>query len=548
MASLSYPGMARRFGKLGDKAADHLMRILETSEYDNYLLARCKLANPETAAEISKADVDHLAGFIAPKWMDLMMWAVLMGEMGLAWLFWQQVDEPLRAAVVGCRACKQLEENDALSGTDKAQLVENAAVLEGCAVGLLEHTPEEEDAAKLLMLSPKERLRLPKDHVLTRKNSKTRNSIPGSGGGGDPREVEVWGGSVFDEAADEETPCQAFLGHRHCQSLVNNVFVGDYPGSKLKLKGDCSLTLIVLQLFLFITPRPHREGLRRQEPALRRLRQAELRPLRRHRREGEARVAIGRQRRRRRRRRRRVGHGVRRAEGEGEEDQERRLRQAAVLGDLAVQVLGGFISVPKVKFVGHNLFAVLYLFVYILQLLGIPDTPQARMWMYRGTGYLLPGSISALEWVNWFWTLCRVYEESFQITKNGGSYFLDSWNWLDITTYFLILSTAVLRIIMWVDCDEPGLPESFSAYGVKGKAPRTFTTAYYCPTGDGRFGLGAPVSEEWNGYDGMQSRRDGMLIYYSIAYALGAICNFLRLINSCSYWSPSACSRSSSIG
>ena len=95
--------MARRFGKLGDKAADHLMRILETSEYDNYLLARCKLANPETAAEISKADVDHLAGFIAPKWMDLMMWAVLMGEMGLAWLFWQQVDEPLRAAVVGCR-------------------------------------------------------------------------------------------------------------------------------------------------------------------------------------------------------------------------------------------------------------------------------------------------------------------------------------------------------------------------------------------------------------------------------------------------------------
>ena len=86
--------------------------------------------------------------------------------------------------------------------------------------------------------------------------------------------------------------------------------------------------------------RPHREGLRRQEPALRRLRQAELRPLRRHRREGEARVAIGRQRRRRRRRRRRVGHGVRRAKGEGEEDQERRERQAAVLGDLAVQVLG----------------------------------------------------------------------------------------------------------------------------------------------------------------------------------------------------------------
>ena len=191
---------------------------------------------------------------------------------------------------------------------------------------------------------------------------------------------------------------------------------------------------------------------------------------------------------------------------------------------------------PKVKFVGHNLFAVMYLFVYILQLLGIPDTPQARMWMYRGTGYLLPGSISALEWVNWFWTLCRVYEESFQIAKNGGSYFLDSWNRLDITTYFLILSTAVLRIIMWVDCDEPGLPESFSAYGVKGNYPRTFTTAYYCPTGDGRFGLGAPVSEEWNGYNGMQSRRDQMLIYCSIAYALGAICNFLRLINSCSYW------------
>ena len=32
------------------------------------------------------------------------------------------------------------------------------------------------------------------------------------------------------------------------------------------------------------------------------------------------------------------------------------------------------------------------------------------------------------------------------------------------------------------------------------------------------------------------ARRDQMLIYCSIAYALGAICNFLRLINSCSYW------------
>eukprot|EP00966_Prymnesium_polylepis_P070756 1644295-Prymnesium_polylepis.1 len=85
-------------------------------------------------------------------------------------------------------------------------------------------------------------------------------------------------------------------------------------------------------------------------------------------------------------------------------------------------------------------------------------------WMHR-SGTFLPhspsntGTVSTLEYVNWYWTFCRVIDEIKQMVRKGREkyrleekteayfvYFQDGQNWIELAFYGCILTVAGLRL------------------------------------------------------------------------------------------------------
>ena len=56
--------------------------------------------------DITKEQIDQGLERLSATWLDLLLWSVLMGEMGLAWEFWRKCSEPLRAAILAARTCR----------------------------------------------------------------------------------------------------------------------------------------------------------------------------------------------------------------------------------------------------------------------------------------------------------------------------------------------------------------------------------------------------------------------------------------------------------
>jgi len=159
-------------------------------------------------------------------WMDLMTWTVLSGHFELSRRIWLTSDEPLRAAIMSRRLCLKLSSLQSASHAE--ELREYAHRFEGWAIGLLDEVTDSGDALDLLTL------------VSARREPGARSR----------RWVGMWSRSVLDEAAMVPYPCRRFLSHRHCQSVLDNYFIGNYRGSKARIPLHASILSIALNTVL----------------------------------------------------------------------------------------------------------------------------------------------------------------------------------------------------------------------------------------------------------------------------------------------------------
>ena len=121
-----------------------------------------------------------------------------------------------------------------------------------------------------------------------------------------------------------------------------------------------------------------------------------------------------------------------------------------------------FYEIPKVKFLTSMLFSLGYVLILGAQLLFSPPrgVHQAQgfegpwmswaahsSWMYQ-SGHLDGDKISPLEILNWFWTICRLYEEFLQMFGPGASlskYFSSVYNGVEVASYLMIITVLHAR-------------------------------------------------------------------------------------------------------
>ena len=130
----------------------------------------------------------------------------------------------MRAALIAKRLCLKLR---GYSGSAYTHELEEASdVYEEWAMGVLDMIVQSDSAV---------------DHLI---NVSVRPAVSDR-----TRLHRMWDDSVMDEAMKTPYPCRAFLGHRHCQHLVDKYFTGDYPGSPAKVNDDTTALMLLCQVW-----------------------------------------------------------------------------------------------------------------------------------------------------------------------------------------------------------------------------------------------------------------------------------------------------------
>ena len=210
-----------------------LSTLGKLNDYEAHLRARAKFA------------------YRSPNWMDLTLWATLMGHFELARLLWLKTgeyrQEPLRTAVMASRMCQELKgqiSNDAAwSSPDlMRELQRGAETMEEWAVGMLDHFQNRNDAVNALTGIPARRVQK-----------------EDGGTGTEP----LWPQSVISVASFEtQYPCRQVIAHHNCQHVVKLYFLGIYRKSRAAVPRGTTIFQITRQClvqiflcFMFWLPR-----------------------------------------------------------------------------------------------------------------------------------------------------------------------------------------------------------------------------------------------------------------------------------------------------
>ena len=106
--------------------------------------------------DITKEQIDQGLERLSATWLDLLLWSVLMGEMGLAWEFWRKCSEPPARRSCGADVPVRRATTRRCCRFKEQELLENANTLEGWACGLLDQIKKEDEAMKLISHVPHE--------------------------------------------------------------------------------------------------------------------------------------------------------------------------------------------------------------------------------------------------------------------------------------------------------------------------------------------------------------------------------------------------------
>lgn len=213
-------------------------------EYKEHLFARSKIYaiahgtvwSSATGGRNSGADGGRQA--VATTWTDLMLWAVLIGNIELARRMWSKTRQPMRAALIASQLCRSLSKKNHLF-SDSRDLLELSLEYERWAIKCLDSIPSAEEAMPLLALVP--------------------TIAPCARRAGEPPlpPIKLWSESPLDSAVCDDEPsegCKNFVTHRHVRLLLRSFFSGDYPGSKARIDRNAWAIEVALQVFLFFLP------------------------------------------------------------------------------------------------------------------------------------------------------------------------------------------------------------------------------------------------------------------------------------------------------
>ena len=99
---------------------------------------------------------------LAPTWIDLFLWAVMIGEHTLARVIFlsqrRLLQEPMRTALLAAKFCRHYSRCH--NGIFSDDMLAQANEYEGWAVGLLDHVPKETEAHAMLTMVPSRRYRI----------------------------------------------------------------------------------------------------------------------------------------------------------------------------------------------------------------------------------------------------------------------------------------------------------------------------------------------------------------------------------------------------
>jgi len=219
---------------------------------------------------------DHLLSrnalaMVGTNWMDLTLWAILMGHIELSYRVWPRCRELMRCALIAARLCQKLK--TMVNAAFSEELEEAALRFESHAIGLLDQVLESNGAIDLLTLVPNRLLLQPRqktrgvlqgvtervtrfttrrsassrhasDEVLTDEASQAANKPPP---GGPSAWVPLWSGSVLDTAMSTPHPCRRFVAHRHCAYVRDLHMSGFHRGSQCAVPSETSILRLFVQ-------------------------------------------------------------------------------------------------------------------------------------------------------------------------------------------------------------------------------------------------------------------------------------------------------------
>jgi len=165
-------------------------------------------ARSKSAHEDQKRDANYFADGVP----HLMLWAVFIGSVELARVFWQQgtpQSDPIRLALIACQVSKEAAKMRPAS----AQVyLENAAIFESWAVSVLDKCSAQNQATIVLM-----------------------------------RPSRTWPGTILQAAMGGEN--KSFVGHKYVQTLIDEYWRGNLYGSDGSLPANVGSWRVLLHLF-----------------------------------------------------------------------------------------------------------------------------------------------------------------------------------------------------------------------------------------------------------------------------------------------------------
>ena len=388
-------------------------KLMSTSKYS---ASRALARTPTTRMLMGRGSS------LMPTWIDLMMWAVVVGEDRLARLLWRKTDQPMRAAIMGAQMANKIAERLGQDHLKYNDAIEQAATYEQWAIDVLDRIGDPDLAVALLTVVPKKR-------------------VADESGKTEGKTVYLWKDSVMDQACMGHAPCRAFVARTNCQNLLTKFFNGDYSSSKVKISPSTTTMMLMMQLFRqalvvftlgFASPvLPHFAPPQfvtgytsiEEEEDDDDLDDDDIDDEYFKRGPGDTTVAVG-------------GRGL--------------------LSDLQLAV--EFWNIPRVKFYFHAIMYIVYIALYLF-IIGGSDIIISP-WGWAGThGVMYPNlptrmdPNSIMEFLLWTYLIGRIIEEGQQIAGEDSlaSYFGDVWNRIDFASILIMSACFALRILIWVD-------------------------------------------------------------------------------------------------
>jgi len=494
--------IAKETGYPGDLTkGNRWMEVIDTHvpEYREHLLARARIyaiARGLPTRSSSSLRLSHSSEgtqAVATTWTDLMIWAVLIGNIELARRMWAKTRQPIRAALMASQLCRSLSKSGHLFSESK-DLLEMSETYERWAIKCLDALGSPEEALPLLGLVP----------TITREPGQ-----PGAPMKHEAQKVQLWTESPLDSAINDDEPseaCKKFVTHRHVRHLLRCFFSGDYPGSTARIDRNGWAIQVAAQVLLFFLPGVVCEVMDPRKPIY----TAEIGGEHQHEQEGAIFAAAS------------MATEVENLEWDAEYLQEPTLHEEGVnwenentLRDVWNDVVSlrafHFFGVPKVKFVTYGLSSIAYNLCLTILIISDPRPQQLGRMLPFSPFDTSSGGFDFLELFFWIWSALRLYAELREIPswdmKGLRIYWKPIWNKMDVMNSVMVLVIVVLRLGCSVGSSQGGIRSSYFAGICDGLDPDCHVA--HCES-----------LEEWS----------------RVLYGFLALSNWFRLIQLFDYW------------